>query len=138
MSDRARNMRPAWGVAKNLNDVLVYRKAMSTSEAVSAILQRPAFCRDFKLKDQLSRSSTRVGPLIAEGFGQLTDRHLATYLGRARGSVLETIGHLEESRAKVYISTSEYSDFAEMYDHIGRMLTRWINYLQDSDWNDRG
>ena len=29
------------------------------------------------------------------------------------------------------------SELAERYDHIGRMLTRWINYLQESDWNDR-
>jgi four helix bundle protein len=95
-------------------------------------------CKDFNLKDQLSRSSTRVGPLISEGFGQLTDRHLAAYLGRARGSVLETITHLDECRIKAYISPAEHSDFNETYDHIGRMRTRWINYLQDSDWTDRG
>ena len=131
-------MRPVPIMAKNLDDVLVYRKAMKASGAVSAILKRPALCKDFKLKDQLSRSSTRVGPLISEGFGQLTDRHLAAYLGRARGSALETISHLEECLTKAYISAAEHSDFNEMYDHIGRMLTRWINYLQDSDWSDRG
>ena len=125
-------------MAKNIDDVLVYRKAMDASASVAAILKRPPLCKDFNLKDQLSRSSSRVGPLISEGFGQLTDLHLAAYLGRARGSVLETIGHLEECRTKAYISPAEQSDFNEMYDHIGRMLTRWINYLQDSDWTDRG
>ena len=125
-------------MAKNLDDILVYQKAMKASEAVSAILERPKFSKDFNLKDQLSRSSSRVGPLIAEGFGQLTDRHVAAYLGRARGSSLETIGHLRKCLAKEFIIQSEHSQLVDMYDHIGRMLTKWINYLQESDWTDRG
>ena len=125
-------------MAKNLDEILVYQKAMKASEAVSAILKRPNFNKDLNLKGQLSRSSSRVGPLIAEGFGQLTDRHVAVYLGRARGSSLETIGHLRECLAKEFIIQSEHSQLVDMYDHIGRMLTKWINYLQESDWTDSG
>ena len=124
-------------MAKNLDDILVYQKAMKASDAVSAVLERPKFSKYFDLKSQLSRSSSRVGPLIGEGFGQLTDRHLAVYLGRARGSSLETIGHLGECLAKKIISQSEHAHFVDMYDHIGRMLTKWIDYLQESDWTDR-
>src|SRR6266699_1072750 len=69
--------------AKNLDDIVVYRKAMNGADAVSALLGQSAFSKDFDLKDQLSRSAGRIGPLIAEGFGQTTDRHLAVYLGRA-------------------------------------------------------
>jgi four helix bundle protein len=126
------------GMAKNLDDILVYQKAMKASEAVSAILKRQSFSKDLNLKGQLSRSSSRVGPLIGEGFGQLTDRHVAVYLGRARGSSLETIGHLRESLVKEFITRSEHAQLIDMYDHIGRMLTKWINYLQESDWTDRG
>ena len=124
--------------ARNLSEIQVYRHAQAASVAVSALLKRPAFSRDINLKDQLSRSSSRVGPLIAEGFGQLTDRHLAAYLGRARGSVLETIAHLAKAQNEQFISDAECSQLAEKYDHIGRMLTRWINHLKESDWNDRG
>ena len=124
--------------ARNLSEIQVYRKAQTASVAVSALLKRPAFSRDVNLKDQLSRSSSRVGPLIAEGYGQLTDRHLAAYLGRARGSVLETIGHLAKAENEQFISHAECSQLAEKYDHMGRMLTRWIKYLKESDWNDRG
>ena len=124
--------------AKNLDDVAVYRMALEAGDAISAMLARQAFSKDFDLKDQLGRSSSRVGPLIAEGFGQLTDRHVAVYLGRARGSVLETLGHLRKAHKKGFISSSEHLEALETYDHIGRMLTRWIGYLQDSDWKDRG
>src|SRR4051812_19579939 len=95
---------PAAMKAKNLNDVAVYWKALDAGDEISTLLERPAFGKDFDLKDQLSRSSSRIGPLIAEGFGQLTDRHLLVYLGRARGSVLETSGHLRKALKKRFIS----------------------------------
>ena len=124
--------------AKNLNDLRVYRKALEAADAISALLKRPAFGKDFDLKSQLSRSSARVAPLTAEGYGQLTDRHVAVYLGRARGSVLETLGHLVKASREGFISPKEFSSATETYDHIGRMLTPWINYLQRSDWKQRG
>jgi four helix bundle protein len=97
-----------------------------------------AFSKNFDLTDQLTRSSSRVAPLIAEGFGQLTDRHLAVYLGRARGSVLETVSHLSRALNEQPISRSAHVTVVDMYDHIGRMLTRWIDHLPLSDWKDRG
>ena len=124
--------------AANLSEIRVYHKAQEAAEAVSALLKRPEFGKDLDLRGQLSRSSSRVAPLIAEGHGQLTDRHLAVYLGRARGSVLETIAHLTKAQNEQFISGVEHSTLADMYDHIGRMLTRWIKHLQESDWKDRG
>ena len=123
--------------AKNLHEIQVYRKAMAAADSVSALLKRPGFSKDLELRSQLSTSSSRVGPLIAEGYGQLTDRHFAVYLGRARGSVQETIGHLEKAANEGFIARAQHDDLADKYDHIGRMLTRWIRHLQESDWKDR-
>lgn len=124
--------------AKNIDDVVVYREAEESADAVSAILERTEFGKDFDLTNQLSRSSSRIGPLIAEGFGQLTDRHLAVYLGRARGSALETNGHLRKALRKRFISDSEYTDLRARYVLIVKRLTTWIGYLKRSDWDDRG
>jgi four helix bundle protein len=74
------------------------RKSLAGADAVSALLQRPAFRRDFQLKDQLSQSSGRTAALIAEGFGQLTDRHTASYYANARGSALESLVRLHVVR----------------------------------------
>jgi four helix bundle protein len=124
--------------AKNLADLLVYRKALETADEVSALLRRPAFSKDFELKDQLSRSSGRVGPLIAEGFGQITDRQMADYFGRARGSAYESHGHLTRAKGKQYISEEELAKTGGMYIEITKMLTPWINYLQQCNWRVRG
>jgi four helix bundle protein len=66
--------------------------------------------RDFELRDQLDRSSSRVPPLISEGFGQQTDRHFASYLFRARGSCNEVCTHLTIARNKTYIDAIECAD----------------------------
>jgi len=124
--------------AKNLDDVVVYQRAMATGDAISALLERPSFCKDFNLKKQLSEASDCVGPLIAEGFGQTTDRHLATYLGRARGSSLEMQAHLRKALRKKFISKNEFADFTLRYVEIVKMLTSWMKYLRDSDWDNRG
>jgi four helix bundle protein len=124
--------------AKNLDDVLVYRKAVAACDEVSAILKRPVFGKDLELKDQLSRSSGRVGPLIAEGFGQNTDRQMADYYARARGSALESKGHLAKARGQEFISDDECRGIGDKYTEISKMLTPWINYLQRCNWKSRG
>jgi four helix bundle protein len=124
--------------AKNIEDVVVYQEALAAEDEVSAILERPIFGRDVNLKGQLDRSSSRVAPLIAEGFGQLTDRHLATYLARARGSASETRTHLRKACRKKFVSTDERDGLSAKYTTIGKRLSRWIHYLEDSDWDIRG
>jgi len=123
--------------AKELDDVLVYRKSVRAGDAVSALLKRPAFSKDLEHKNQLSRSSSRVPALISEGYGQLTDRHVAVYLGRARGSAFETRTHLLKSLNSQFITEAEFSKLDAEYIVIGKMLTRWINYLQRCDWKRR-
>jgi four helix bundle protein len=124
--------------AKNLDDVLVYGKALVAAIEVSAILERPVFRKDLELKDQLSRSSGRVAQMIAEGFGQNTDRQMADYFGRARGSALESRGHLAEAWGKRFISQGENTQLASKYTEISKMLTPSINYLQRCNWKSRG
>ena len=124
--------------AKKLEDLVVYLEALAAEDEVSAMLERPGFSSDFDLKRQLDRSSSRIGPLISEGFGQLTDRHLASYLGRARGSASETCTHLRKAGRKKFISAKEHNDLSAKYTTIGKRLTRWIQHLRRSNWKDRG
>jgi len=61
--------------AKKLEELLVYQKALDGVVEVSALLTKPSLGRDFDPRDQLSESSGRIPGHIAEGYGQLTDRH---------------------------------------------------------------
>jgi hypothetical protein len=53
--------------ARSLSEIKVYKKALKMAGEVSELLERPVFGRNFTLKDQLSRSTGRIAPLVAEG-----------------------------------------------------------------------
>ena len=101
-------------------------------------MKDPQFGKDLDLSDQLKRSSRRVAALIAEGFGQITDRQTADYYGRARGSAHESHTHLVTARDEEYITDEELTATGGKYIEIVKMLTPWINYLQRSNWRQRG
>jgi len=76
-------------MAKCLEELLVYQRALEGAAAISAIVGRDSFKHDPRLRDQLASASASVAFLIAEGFEQSTDRYFAQYVYRARGSSRE-------------------------------------------------
>ena len=99
--------------AKKLDDVLVYRKSVALADEISAILERPVFRTDLELKDQ--RSAPRHGLTI--------DRQMADYYGRARGSALESRGHLARAAGKKFITNVESTNLGNSCTEISKMLT---------------
>ena len=104
--------------AKSPEDLQVFQKAIAAADAVSAILKRPCFRSDPRLKGQMGASSERVASLISEGFGQSTDRHFAEYLYRSRASSYEIRTQLRISRGRGYITRRECDEVSERYDEL--------------------
>jgi four helix bundle protein len=123
--------------AKKLEDLQVYKKALEGTAAVSPLLQRLTVRKDFELHNQLAEASGNIPGHIAEGFGQLTDKHFAHYLGIARGSAQETRGHLATALTKEHISSEDESRVSAIYRDLCSMLTAFIEYLRRSDFRDR-
>ena len=63
---------------------------------------------------------------------------MADYYARARGSALESRGHLAKAAGEEFISAEELTEYDGKFIEIGKMLTPCINYLQRSDWKTRG
>jgi len=59
-------------MARNVEGLLVYQKAVAASAEVSAIIRRPVFWQDRRLRDQLGSASERVISTMAEGSEQST------------------------------------------------------------------
>jgi four helix bundle protein len=123
--------------AEKLEDLLIYTKALEGIDAVSPLLMRPKLIRDFDLHKQLSESTGKIPGHIGEGFGQGTDRHFAHYLVIARGSALETRGHLATARHREHISRDEEIAVSGLYQDLADMLRGFIAYLRRSDRKDR-
>jgi four helix bundle protein len=124
-------------IIASLDDLLVYQKALDAANAVSAIIARPSVAKDFKLRDQLGASSSRVPALIAEGFEQKSDRHFAHYLYIARGSAKETKAHLIVAWGRQHVTKDEANALCDRYDEICRMSTSFIRYLEREDRRHR-
>jgi four helix bundle protein len=124
--------------AKCVEELQVYQKALAAADAVSAILKRPCFQRDHKLREQLADSSDAVPSLIADGFPQSTDRFFAQFLYRARGESSETRTHLRVARGRDYIAEAELTALSDRYNEIEKMLTGLIRHLEKENRRHRG
>jgi four helix bundle protein len=113
-------------------------KELELADQVSLLLKRPSFQRDIKLRDQLGASTESVRSLIAEGFGQKTDRHFAAYLYNARGSSKETRTHLHIARTRAHITTTERDSLQARDNEVEKMLTGLAKYLIREDRRQRG
>ncbi len=124
--------------AKTLRELKIWQLAKKFVDAVSAVLERPAFRRDRKLHEQLDDSSISIISNVSEGFGQRTDRAFANYLTIARSSNNEAITQLALASTRRHITEDEYTQFEEMSETLGKMMTSMIQYLDRSDRKARG
>jgi four helix bundle protein len=124
-------------MARTVEELLVYQKALSAAHEVSALLARPAFQRDRELSSQLNRGSIRVVSDISEGFEQKTDRRFVKYLYDSRGVTQEIRTQLSVSLGRKHITVVEYEHLSEMYGEIGRMLSGLIDHLEREDRPNR-
>lgn len=125
-------------IIKSLEDLQVYQDAREAADAVSALLRRDCFGKDFQLRDQLAKASDKISSNISEGYGQLTDRHFAHFLGIARGSCNEIRDHLSVARGRRYVTDMECDRLCQQYVRIGKRLTRLIQHLRREDRTQRG
>jgi four helix bundle protein len=130
-------MLPHSDMAKSVEELQVYQRSLEASAAVSAIIQRPSFNRDLRLREQLGSSSERVASSIAEGFEQSTDRHFAQYLYRARGSAREARTQLVVARDRKHLTEPERTRISDQYEEIAKMLTGLIRHLKIEDRKHR-
>ena len=125
-------------MVKCVEELLVYQKALEAADAISAILNLEGLAKDYRLRSQLAASSERVASLIAEGFGQKTDRHFAAYLHMSKGSSLETRTQLRIARGRGYITEDMRITLSEPYFEIEKMQTGLIHRLEHDDRRNRG
>jgi four helix bundle protein len=123
-------------MAKTVEELLVYQKALAAAQELWRVIEVPAF-RDPDLKGQLNRASVRVVSDISEGFEQKTDRHFARYLYDSKGGTREIRTQLIIAASRRYIAEEDTKRVGDMYVEIGRMLSGLIRRLERDDWKDR-
>jgi len=124
--------------AASIEELQVYQKALAAAHEVSALLKRPCFQRDPRMRDQLGASSDGCPSLISDGFAQSTDRFFAQFCYRSKSEAKGTRTHLIVARGRDYVTADELEILCAKYEEIERMLTGLIHYLERSNWKHRG
>ena len=125
-------------MAKKIEEMPVFQKALEFCDAVTAILGRPGLCKDRKLWDQINDANDSITANMREGFEQSTDAAFAKYLYYSKGSVGEVLARLNRAHSKKYITNKERDPMIPIGEELGRMPGGFIRYLARSDFKDRG
>ncbi len=115
---------------RSFEELEVWRKACDLAIRVYELLNE---CRDYGLKDQMTRSAVSIASNIAEGAERGSKADFARFLNIAKGSAAEL-------RTQVYIASKvgiiQETDESEMVEElrvISRMLQGLVKSCRNSD-----
>ena len=104
---------------------------------VRKLLAHHGFQRELDLRDQLRRSARSPCPNIAEGFARYHPKDFARFVRIARGSLSETIEHLEDAVEEGIITDSQAAASIEFAERAMGACTRLICYLESAEAPNR-
>ena len=113
-----------------VEDLVAYDMARSLRKEISLLCKSFPKSESFRLNDQLLRSSRSIAANIAEGFGRHHHQENIQFCRQARGSLVETIEHLNCALDEGYMSQSDYQRIRAHVDGTWKVLNGYIAYLQ--------
>ena len=84
----------------------------------------------YRLTDQIIRSSRSITANIAEGHGLYHYQENIQYCRRSRGSATETLDHLVVALDNGYLEKDEFDELYSECESIIKILNGYIKYLQ--------
>jgi four helix bundle protein len=83
----------------------------------------------YRLTDQITRSSRSISPNISEGYGRYHYKESKQGCRIARGSLMETLDHLIVALDEGYITDIELVPLRAQYDQCLKLINGYIKYL---------
>lgn len=117
-------------IYKSIEEVPVWIRAQEFAVEVYRITKKFPNSENFGLISQVKRSSSSVPANITEGFYRNTRKELLQFLYTARGSLGETISHLNLAKRLDYLNEKEFILIKEKADEVGKQLNGWIKSLK--------
>jgi four helix bundle protein len=119
---------------KNFEEIECWKKARELTRRIYEITNRPAFARDFGLKDQIRRASVSVMSNIAEGYDRSGTAEFVQFLATAKGSAAEVRCQLYVAADQGYIQKDHFSELNALASETSRMLSGLMKYLRASGY----
>ena len=115
---------------KSFEEIDAYKLARELRKEISRFCKSLPKEEEYRLKDQILRSSRSVTANIAEGFGRHHHQENAQFCRHSRGSLTETLDHLNCALDDGFLSQDQYSKLRSQLEETWKVLNGFIAYLQ--------
>lgn len=117
---------------KGYKELESYIQARELRMMISELVKEFPNHEKFQLVSQIVRCSRSVTANIAEGYGRYTFSDTRNFFIMARGSVTETMEHLQTAFDEKYISEDVLKAHEEKCELIFKLINGYIAYLDKS------
>jgi len=114
---------------KRFEDIEAWQLARELTREVYALTKKPAFSRDFGLRDQIRKAAGSSMHNIAEGFDAESNSEFVRFLRYAKRSCSEVQSELYVAYDEAYITNEEFDDVYEQARRTRASIRGFINYL---------
>ena len=114
---------------ERFEDLEVWKLSCCLTAKIYSVARCGDFAKDFGLRSQICRAAVSIVSNIAEGFERKSDKSFQQFLSVAKGSAGEVRAQLYIAHDLGYISHEQFDDFYQDVSRIGKMLSRFIAYL---------
>ncbi|HQW85216.1 MAG TPA: four helix bundle protein [Ferruginibacter sp.] len=109
----------------------VWKKARVLKNEVKDLVSVFPAEENYKLTNQIIRSSRSINANIAEGYERFTYKDQLHYCIKARGLLTETLNHLIDAFDCNYNSQTQLDYFKVMNDEVGRILNGYKTFFRN-------
>lgn len=114
---------------KRFEELEIWRLARRFAKEVWLLTLRPAFSKDFELKNQINKSAGSSMDNIAEGYDRGGNKEFIHFLTIARASNSETRSQLIRAYDRRHIEKDKFEELYHLNIEIGVKTTRFISSL---------
>ena len=114
---------------RGYKDLECYKKARELRILVSVFANKFPAHEKFLLAAQIKDASRSISANISEGYGRYTYADTKNFFIISRGSVCETMEHLQTAHDENYLTIEEFSEGANLCEHVFKLVNGYISYL---------
>ena len=118
------------GKLQTFEELRVYQEACDLRRRISTLVRAFPGHEKFTLRDQIVRASRSVPANIAEGYGRHHHQENIQFCRVARGSLSETLEHLNCARDEEYLTVEEYGSLRASLERTWHTLNGYMAYLK--------
>lgn len=122
---------------RSFEDLKVWKVARKLQKKVAELVKMFPKYEQYRLVDQMIRSSRSVARNIAEGYGRYQYQENIQFCRQSRGSLCELLNDIITAYDEEYINVDKLKELREDVDNCHRLLNGYISYLKKAKSNSK-